>query len=93
MSPLRRGVQLTVTVDEVEAWKRSHGQLERTAGMLRAYQRQGITMISIEDVLDLLGQDPAAPQDTRKAVPRDPREDPLTGAMWAGPPGTSPPSR
>jgi len=92
MSPLRRGIQVSVTMDELEAWRRSHAQLERTAGMLRAYQRQGQQAVAIEDVLDLLGQDPAQPA-ARQAQPRDPREDPLTGALWAGPPGTSPPSR
>ena len=59
--------------------------------MLKAYQKSGMSMISIEDVLDLLGQDPAAPE-TAKARPRDPREDPLTGALWAGPPGSAPPA-
>lgn len=62
--------------------------LERATAMLAEYQGNGLTMVAIEDVLGLLGAEPepepAPPQ-------RDPRADPLTGAMWAGPPGSSPP--
>lgn len=64
--------------------------LDRTAGMLRQYQRSGLTMVAIEDVLTLLGAEPdsaPAPQEP----PRDPRADPLTGALWAGPAGSLPP--
>lgn len=58
--------------------------------MLRQYQASGLTMVAIEDVLSLLGTAPEA--ETQPARPaRDPRADPLTGAMWAGPPGSAPP--
>lgn len=93
MSLKRPGrVQLTVSAAELETWRRSHAVLERTVGMLRAYQRGGQGVVSIEDVLDLLGHDPAAPSEAAKAPPRDPLDDPLTGARWAGPPGTAPPA-
>ena len=85
---------MAVTADQLEQWHTSHRQRERTIGMLRAYQRGGQATVAIEDVLDLLGQDPeTAPRqpEARRAQARDPREDPLTGAMWAGPPGSSPP--
>lgn len=90
MKRIARGVQVTVTVAELEQWKRSHAVLERTAGMLRAYQKGGQDTVSIEDVLDLLGQDPETAQQAAKAQPRHPLDDPLTGARWAGAPGTSP---
>lgn len=82
-----------MTADELESWRRSHQQLERTAGMLRAYQRGGQEAVAIEDVLDLLGQDPEAPPEARQAQPRHPLDDPLTGARWAGAPGSAPPGR
>lgn len=61
--------------------------------MLRQYQRNGLTMVAIEDVLTLLGTDPDTAPPPPKEPPRDPRADPLTGAMWAGPPGSMPPGR
>jgi hypothetical protein len=60
--------------------------------MLRQYARNGLTMVAIEDVLQLLGTgEPAAPSPPLKEPPRDPLDDPLTGARWAGPPGSMPP--
>jgi hypothetical protein len=93
MAPMRRPgrVQVTVSADELEAWRRSHQQRERAVQMLKLYERQGTVLVAVEDVLDLLGQDPEAPQEARKVPVRDPLDDPLTGARWAGPPGTSPP--
>jgi hypothetical protein len=88
---MRRKVQVTVSVAELELWKRSHQQKERATGMLRSYRLGGQNTVAIEEVLDLLGQDPAAQGEARKAPPRDPLVDELTGARWAGPPGTSPP--
>jgi hypothetical protein len=90
---LRRGrtVQVSVTAEELEQWRRSHLQLGRTAAMLRAYKRGGADMVAVEDVLDMLGQDPDVPQPASREPPRDPRADPLTGAMWPGPAGSSPP--
>lgn len=87
-----RGVQVQVTADELEQWRRSHQAVERTTGMLRVYQRGGQATVAVEDVLDLLGQEPATVEAPRAAA-RDPREDPLTGIMWAGPPGSAPPGR
>ena len=69
---------------------RARKALERAVLMLQQYRRNGLTMVSIEDVLTLLGTDPAAPA-AAPAAPRDPLVDELTGARWAGPPGTSPP--
>lgn len=58
--------------------------------MLQAYRRNGLTVVAIEDVLTLLGTDPdSAPEP--QGTPRAPGADPLTGAMWAGPPGSAPP--
>lgn len=92
MAPLRRGkaVQVSVSAEELETWRRSHVILERAMTILRAYQRGGQTPMSVEDVLDLLGQDPDTPPGAPKAAARDPLDDPLTGARWAGPPGTAP---
>lgn len=74
--------------DEAQARK----SLERATAMLRQYVRSGLTMVAIEDVLTLLGAEPdSAP--VPEEPPRDPRADPLTGAMWAGPPGSTPPGR
>jgi hypothetical protein len=58
--------------------------------MLQQYHRNGLTMVSIEDVLLLLGADPGTVPEQREP-PRDPRADPLTGALWAGPAGSAPP--
>jgi hypothetical protein len=70
-------------------------RLDRAVAMLEHYQRSGLTVVAIEDVLGLLGSDPASSagtgRDRRTGVPRDPRADPHTGALWAGPPGSLPP--
>ena len=73
-----------------EAEARAQKALDRAAAMLKQYHRNGLTMISIEDVLELLGTDPDTVPEPREP-PRDPRADPLTGIMWAGPPGSTPP--
>jgi hypothetical protein len=70
---------------------RAQRALDRTAAMLKAYRGNGLTVISIEDVLTLLGSDPDTVPERREG-PRDPRTDPLTGALWAGPPGSMPPA-
>jgi hypothetical protein len=93
---MRRGrtVQVSVTADQLEQWHRASQQLERTAAMLRVYQRGGQVMVAVEDVLDLLGQDPAAAEpQARKEPGGHPHDDPLTGARWPGPPGSTPPGR
>lgn len=72
-----------------EGEARARRTIDRAVAMLNAYRRNGLTMISIEDVLTLLGTDPDAVPAGQPA--RDPRADPLTGALWAGPPGTVPP--
>jgi len=75
-----------------EGEARAQRALGRAAAMLRDYQKNGLTMVAIEDVLTLLGTDPDTPPPLREP-PRDPRADPLTGAMWPGPPGSMPPGR
>jgi hypothetical protein len=64
--------------------------LDRAVGLLRRYERAGATALPVADVLEMLGAGPdeAAPA---QAPSRDPRADPLTGARWAGPPGSTPP--
>ena len=84
MSPLRRR---SPAQDEETGARRA---LDRAVAMLRQYHRDGLTVVSIEDVLTLLGAEPVT---VPKEPPRDPRADPLTGAMWAGPPGSAPPPR
>ena len=74
-----------------EAETRAQRALDRAAAMLKAYAADGMTMISIEEVQELLGQDPDYAPPVRPVPPRDPRADPLTGALWAGPPGSAPP--
>jgi len=74
-----------------EAEKRAQRALDRAEAMLLSYRRNGLTMVSIEDVLTLLGTDPDTVPERREAAPRDPLADPLTGARWAGPPGSAPP--
>jgi hypothetical protein len=64
-------------------------RLDRAVAMLEHYQRNGLTVVSIEDMLGMLGTDPA--QREPRPTPSDPRADPLTGALWPGPPGTVPP--
>ena len=86
----RRRVQVAVSAAELEQWRRSHRQLERTAAMLKAYQRDGLAVIAIEDALNLLGQDPDTPPEPRETPAHDPLVDPYTGARWAGAPGSAP---
>ena len=76
-----------------EAETRAQRALDRAAAMLKQYRRNGLTVVSIEDVLELLGTDPGtAPQDRApQEPPRLPGSDPLTGAMWPGAPGSAPP--
>lgn len=63
--------------------------LDRAVGILRGYERAGAREVPVADVLELLG---AAPQDpVPQARARDPLADPMTGARWAGAPGSSPP--
>ena len=59
--------------------------------MLLSYRRNGLTTVSIEDVLTLLGTATDPAEVPREPPPRDPLVDGLTGAMWAGPPGSAPP--
>ena len=73
-----------------EAEARAQRALDRAAAMLLEYRRNGLSMVSIEDVLTLLGTDPDTMPERREPV-RMPGADPMTGALWAGPPGTSPP--
>jgi hypothetical protein len=63
--------------------------VERTVAILRSYQRAGAVEVPVADVLEMLGAGPETvpvPQ-----VPLDPAADPMTGAKWAGPPGSAPP--
>lgn len=69
---------------------RARKALERAVAMLGQCQRNGLTMVAIEDVLTLLGGEPERAAEAQEP-PRDPRADALTGALWAGPPGSSPP--
>lgn len=69
---------------------RAQRALDRAEAVLQSYRRNGLTVVSIEDVLDLLGSEPSPPAAPR-TVPADPRADPLTGALWPGPPGSRPP--
>jgi hypothetical protein len=76
--PLRR--RRSPDQDQGEA--RARAILGRAVAELDRRDRSGITVIPVRDVLALLG---AAPP------PRDPHADPITGARWAGAPGSSPP--
>jgi hypothetical protein len=68
---------------------RAGERLERAVAVLRRYQRAGADVVPVADVLEMLG---AGTETTvPEASSRDPRADPLTGAMWAGAPGTAPP--
>ena len=70
--------------------------LERAVTVLRNYQRAGLAVIPVGDVLRLLDtaprDDPAPQEPPQQQPPRDPTADPLTGARWAGPPGSKPPA-
>lgn len=83
MSPLRR--RQDGPRDEETQARRT---LERATAALHHYQCSGLTVVAIEDVLSLLGD---APQPAVPEPARDPRADPLTGALWAGAPGSLPP--
>ena len=50
-----------------------------------------ITAVPVADVLEAAGAGAAAPAAEAAPPPRDPRADPVTGALWAGPPGSLPP--
>lgn len=70
----------------------AHAQesLDRAVSLLRRYQRSGVTVVEVTDVLRVLGADPETdPPPMSRYLP--PGSDPLTGAMWAGPPGSAPP--
>lgn len=68
---------------------RAGERLARAVAVLRRYQRAGADVVPVADVLEMLG---AGPETTvPEAPPRNPGTDPLTGAMWAGAPGTAPP--
>ena len=73
-----------------QAEARAQRALDRAVTTLQSYHRDGLTMVSIEDVLTLLGTAPDSVPVLREP-PRDPRADPLTGALWAGPAGSAPP--
>jgi hypothetical protein len=63
----------------------------RTEAVLEDRARRGETHVLIEEVRDLLGiRPPGAPP--VPPPPADPLVDPMTGARWAGPPGSSPPA-
>lgn len=84
MSPLRKrqdGPQ--------DEGARARKALDRATATLQHYQRSGLTVVAIEDVLSLLGDPPQ--QAAIREPARDPRADPLTGALWAGAPGSLPP--
>jgi hypothetical protein len=59
--------------------------LERTVRMLMQYQRAGLTMVAIEDVLSLLGAGDSGT--VPEVTPRDPRADPLTHCLPVTPAG------
>lgn len=70
-----------------EADSRAREAVERVTAVLRSCQRSGITMVQVTDVLSMLGAGPGA---TERLL-RNPLADPMTGAKWAGPPGSTPP--
>lgn len=74
--------------------------LTRVRGALEGYAAEGGpgASVSVAHVLDLLnprGMWKFDPEHTARDAPppggRDPHADPLTGARWAGAPGTAPP--
>ena len=78
--------QATATGDD----SRARETVERATAVLRSCQRNGITMIQVADVLSMLGAGTeTAP--VPEVPPRDPLADAMTGAKWAGPPGSAPP--
>jgi hypothetical protein len=73
-----------------EAEAKAQKALDRAVAVMQMYRRSGMDTVSIEDVLALLGAEPDAVPERPEPV-RVPGADPLTGALWAGPPGSSPP--
>ena len=65
--------------------------LGAATAMMHAYLRAGITVVPVADVLELLGAAPPPPEAEAAPPPRDPRADPVTGILWAGPAGSLPP--
>ena len=64
--------------------------LDRAVAELRRCQREGITTVHVAEVLGLLGADAeAGPPPMAQYL--DPQADAMTGARWAGPPGSAPP--
>jgi hypothetical protein len=70
---------------------RAGERLERAVAVLKRYQRAGADVVPVADVLEMLGAGPETVP-MPEASSRDPRTDPLTGALWAGAPGTAPPA-
>lgn len=69
---------------------RAREVLDRAVAVLRQRQRDGTATAPVAEMLALLGADPEnAPAPMTQY--RDPRADPLTGARWAGAPGSAPP--
>jgi hypothetical protein len=72
-----------------EEGARARSVLDRAVLALREAERNGTGTVAVADMLRILGAYPEpvpVPQ-----APRDPGADPLTGARWAGPPGSAPP--
>lgn len=69
---------------------RAGERLDRAVAVLRRYQRAGADVVPVADMLEMLGAGPETVP-VPQASSRDPGADPLTGAMWAGPPGSAPP--
>jgi hypothetical protein len=72
---------------EREDGARAREVLGRAVTALREAERNGTTSVPVAEMLRLLGAYPEAVP----VPPRDPEADPLTGARWAGPPGSAPP--
>lgn len=65
--------------------------VDRAVAALRQHQRAGEASVPVTDVLAMLGADPdTSPPPLARS--RDPLADPMTGARWAGPPGSAPPA-
>lgn len=69
----------------------AQARLDRAVAVLRSCQAAGIVMVATQDVLGLLTASGTVSGPAPQPPPRDPRVDPVTGARWAGPPGTLPP--
>lgn len=74
-----------------DAEARAQRALDRAVAALQMYRRAGMVTVTIEDVLALLGAEPEAVPEQQREPVRVPGADPLTGALWAGPPGSAPP--